>query len=149
MGWRRKLKKIGKRILKAAPGALNFVPGGTMVMQASSALKSAGINMNRLRMAEKGKLISAIPLSEVATTQKTAALKPAARISVSATRAALDKRTPNKVLEGIKRESADRKRLEVAMKKLDPEEQKALYQEYKANTRGLTWPEYASSILLR
>jgi hypothetical protein len=140
---KRIVKKGARLVKRIAPAVAGFVPGGTVALKAASALKSAGINYNRLTLAEKGKLVSALPVSEnVAVTKAT--LAPTKRISVTGTAAAFS-RAPKKKSQfqvDTEQKRKDAAYLNSLLSRYSADEVAQLRAEWTRKPQGYTWPEY-------
>jgi hypothetical protein len=151
MGFR--LKRFAKRFAsigkKLAPSLLNFVPGAGVGVKAWSALKSAGVDTRRLKMASEGKLVSAIPLSEVAIAEGRAGKKvPPAKKTIRFNPASLSARPAPVQAEAFARERGEKARLAKALGALDAEQQAEIYRAWKASDQTFTWPQYVAKELL-
>lgn len=155
MGLRKALKKVKRAASKIrkvagklAPVVAGFVPVGGVAMKAASALKSAGVNYKRLGLAERGKLVSALPVSENVTVQK-ARIAPAKRISVTGTRSALAKAPKKKSAFVVEMEQRrkDNAYLNSLLANLGKDEVIQLRAEWTRNPEGYTWPEYIAKKL--
>jgi hypothetical protein len=142
-------RKAAKGLRRAAPSLLTFVPGGNIALKAASALKTAGVDAKRARLAAEGRLVSALPVAESVSVQKAAKPVPVRRISVTGTAKAFAGAPKKRSAFVVKMEQdrKDKAYLNSLLQGLGRDEVIQLRAEWTRNPQGYTWPEYVAKQL--